>query len=347
MKKLSGLLGFVCLPFVLAACGPQASLSDEVGVDGEVAASIDKNTEALLGTFEAFQANTGNLWVNGVDKKYGMAKGTNPAVLNNNCYAFQANTGKLYVVYNGISKIVGPMAPRTSPSVSAENNGSDCIVAAQGVDNKLYTYDAKTQVLTNWNFGMAPETSPSIVSSSGRTFGSYVAFQANNGLLHLLDKNNRNQGQLNNLGLKMADKSSPSVASLIPGNSENSQYFIAFKGSTGTLWTVDQQVHDWGLGIAPGTNPSVTSTGTNNFWSIAFNAAVTNDLWTIVANRSLTTKHWSLGMAPGTSPVISGTIESKILFQSNGGELFRLNWKTGVAINTRLGMGAGTSPALN
>ncbi len=350
MKGLILKLHCFILPIItlsLLGCGPGSASTDESDFSQESPddASLGSESSALLGTHYAFQANTGILWVNGQSTGYKMAPGTNPAIQSANCYAFQSNTGQLVVVYNGVSKAIGPMAPKTSPS--ATTYGRDCLIAAQGSDGNLYTYWPHTGQLTNQQLGMAPRTSPSV---SSFLYDYTVAFQANTGNLYTLKIDPVKYRYVKDHKLGMAPDSSPSVTTEHWGTT-TWFYVIAFRANTGELYTVTEgkQPKNWGLGIAPGTSPSISTidfrNGPEGGFVVAFNASGSNDLWTV--SDLYGTKHWSLGMAPNTSPVIAGDLKNRVLFQANTGRLYELDWYTSKASDLGNGMAKNTSPSMN
>ena len=117
---------------------------------------------------------------------------------------------------------------------------------------------------------------------------------------------------------------------------------VAFQANGGSLWSISPSGStNWGVGMAPNTNPSVMRVGTSGC-EIAFQA-YGGALWT-VGNAGWT--NWGVGMAPGTSPSMvrlsNGGYE--IAFQAAGGTL----WTVGTAgwTDWHLGMAPGTSPSV-
>ena len=183
--------------------------------------------------------------------------------------------------------------------------------------------------LTNWNLGMAPGTSPSVMSVG--TSGYEIAFQAYGGGLWTVGT-----AGWTNWNVGMAPGTSPSIVRL-----SNGGYEIAFQAYGGALWTIGTAGWtSWGVGMAPGTSPSVVALPNGGF-EVAFQA-YGGALWT-VGTAGWT--NWNVGMAPGTSPSAfapsSGGFEAA--FQAYGGAL----WTVGSAgwTNWNVGMAPGTSPA--
>jgi hypothetical protein len=88
------------------------------------------------GTYSyAFQANTGGLWVNGVNFKLGMMAGTSPSIttqgLNGYEVAYQANTGILWLASpGGAATNTGlAMLAGTSPGIAELSTGGYAAVA--------------------------------------------------------------------------------------------------------------------------------------------------------------------------------------------------------------------------
>ena len=124
--------------------------------------------------------------------------------------------------------------------------------------------------------------------------------------------------------------------------SVNHDTHIAFQANTGSLWTTGTAgSHDWQLGLAAGTSPSIAGLPSGGF-QVAFQAN-TGELWTTGTSG---TNNLHLGMMAGTSPSIAGLVGGgyQIAFQANTGSL----WTTGTAgtHNWDLGLMAGTSPSI-
>jgi hypothetical protein len=116
----------------------------------------------------------------------------------------------------------------------------------------------------------------------------------------------------------------------------------AFQANTTRLWvTGTAGAGDTGLGMMPGTSPSITKL-TGSGYQVAFQAN-TSRLW---VTGTAGTGDTGLGMMPGTSPSISKLAGGgyQVAFQANTGRL----WVFGSAgtWDTGLGMMAGTSPSI-
>jgi subtilisin family serine protease len=119
-------------------------------------------------------------------------------------------------------------------------------------------------------------------------------------------------------------------------------YEVAFESNTGGLSTVGPAGWtNWGVGVAPGTSPSVARLS-NGGYEIAFQASG-GALWTV---GSAGWTNWGVGMAPRTSPAIApvGNGGFEVAFQAAGQAL----WTVGSAgwTNWGVGMAPGTSPAI-
>ena len=223
----------------------------------------------------AFQANTGNLWLDqgyiATDQELGMMAGTTPsiAVLPSGAVvvAFQANTGNLWLEENGsgYDQQLGMMAG-TSPSI-AVLPGGEVAVAFQANTGSLWLEE--NGVGTDQRLGMAAGTSPSLAAlPSG---GVEIAFQANTGNLWL-DQNGVGTDQQ----LGMMARTSPSLAILTNGTPA-----VAFQANTGNLWLVKNGAADLSLGMAAPASPSIVALP-NAGYQIAFEAN-TGNLWVDVS----------------------------------------------------------------
>ena len=200
-------------------------------------------------------------------------------------------------------------------------------VAFQANDGTLWS--AAGSSWADWNVGLAPGTSPSMVRLG---FGRYeIAFQAYGGALWTVG----NAGWTN-WDVGMAPGTSPSMVRL-----SNGGYEIAFQASGGDLWTIGTAGWtDWHAGVAPGTSPSLVALPDGGF-----EAAFQADGGALRSVGTGGTANWDVGMAPDTSPSAyapaSGGYE--IAFQASGGAL----WSVGSAgwTNWGVGMAPGTSPA--
>jgi hypothetical protein len=210
---------------------------------------------ARAGGHVAFQANTGELWLDGAPRGLGLAAGSSPAITANGVVAFQANTGELWV---GFAPTGLGMAAGTSPSIADSG-----VVAFQANTTELWVNNAPT------GLGMMPGTSPDVATlASGRTV---AAFQSNTGELWVDSAPT---------GLGMAAGTSPSIAAYGGG------YRYAFQANTGELWVDGAPT---GLGMRGGTSPTVSPSGAVMF------QANTGELWSLAGPTGL-------GMAANTSP---------------------------------------------
>jgi hypothetical protein len=119
----------------------------------------------------------------------------------------------------------------------------------------------------------------------------------------------------------------------------------AFQANGGDLWVVGAASADnrgtLGLGLAPGTSPSVAGLSTAG-WVAAFQAN-TGMLWVVGADDRGSLE---LGMKPATSPSITAAADGgwQTAFQANGGELWVVGAGGPGALN--LGMAPGSSPSI-
>ena len=202
------------------------------------------------------------------------------------------------------------------------------IAAFQAAGGDLFSLGP--QGWTDWGVGMAPGTSPSMISLPN---GGYeISFQANGGALWSV-------GTLGwiNWGVGMAPGTSPSMIA-----TQNAGYEVSFQANGGALWSVGTLGWiNWGVGMASHTSPSMISLPGNGF-EIGFQANG-GPLWT-VGTAGWT--NWGVGMASGASPDVlalpGGGYE--IGFQANGGTF----WTIGTAFwtNWRAGMASGTNPSM-
>jgi hypothetical protein len=304
----------------------------------------------------AFQANTGNLYVNGdlgsANLQLGMARGTSPAIttlgtsiggLTGYEVAFQANTGDLWNVgANNIGDTHLGMMAGTSPSIVDIGNGG-FQVAFQANTGDLWIVGSNN--IGDTHVGMMAGTSPSIVvvgPDVAPPGGGYeVAVQGNNGDLWIGTGGYGGPLNFGDTHLGMMAGTSPSVAYNGLGGVEE-----VFQANTGDLWIVGTNgVGDRHLGMMAGTSPSV-AVFPNGSYEVAFQAN-TGDLWTVGANNIGDTH---LGMMAETSPNIVGVGDPnvsgsyEVAFQANTGDM----WTVGANNlgDTGLGMMAGTSPCL-
>ena len=226
------------------------------------------------------------------------------------------STDQVYAFY-GSAGIPGPPSSAPPPfEVGFQGNGGPLWSVGQAGS-------------TDWNVGLAPNTSPSLERLGPGSFE--FAFQANGGALWTVGN-----GGWTNWGVGMAPNTSPSIVRL-----SNGGYMIAFQGNGGGLWTVGTAGWtNWGVGMAPNTSPSVVALP-NGGYEVAFQANG-GALWS-VGTAGWT--DWGVGMAPGTSPSVFAPAGGgdEMAFQAYGGSL----WSVGSAgwTNWNVGMAADTSPS--
>jgi hypothetical protein len=272
------------------------------------------------GSVVVFKRDTdGALWelaTGGTPKRLGnglgMAVGTSPAaaaVGGSVVTAFQASgSGNLWYVSDGEGQGHDTgikMAAGTSPSITAKPSGSGLeIVFTAASDGLLYRLDPGFDLRYVANgLGVAPGTSP-VIAAPVNAYGKFeIAFQAaGSGNLWYVDEDNVGH----DTGIKMAPGTSPGIA-VQPGGSH---YVIVFKkNADNMLWEFGPYYLRYaanGLGVAPNTSP-VVATMADGSYAIAFNAAVTNDLWTVDANN--VGRDTGVSMQPGTSPSINSNCD--------------------------------------
>jgi hypothetical protein len=146
-----------------------------------------------------------------------------------------------------------------------------------------------------------------------------------------------------NLGLGMAAGTSPSVATLVNGESA-----MAFQANTSTLWSRlgSGAYGNTGLGMAAGTSPSVAPLlgGNEEEYVMAFQAN-TGTLWKRLSSG--TYANTELGMAAGTSPSVATLTNGEYVmaFQASTGILWTRS-SSGATTNWGYTMKAGTSPSI-
>lgn len=124
-------------------------------------------------------------------------------------------------------------------------DGEVAFVANNGV---LWTVGSRGW--TDWNLGVAPQSSPSIASLSGGGFE--VAFQASGGDLWTVGSRG-----WTDWGVGVAPGTSPAVVALPGGGFE-----VGFQAYGGQFWTVGSGGWaDWNLGMAAQTSPSISAPG--------------------------------------------------------------------------------------
>jgi hypothetical protein len=190
--------------------------------------------------------------------------------------------------------------------------------------------------VSGWNWSEFNWTSNSEFSWLRLRLSTDLAFQGVNGSLYTRSPS----GTLTNWGLGMMARTSPSIAALPNGGTEE-----AFQDNTGSLWTVGANGNsDWHLGMMAGTSPSIASLP-NGSTEVAFQAN-TGHLWVVGGYISVDTTQ---GMMAGTSPSITalpgGGIQ--VAFQASNGILITIGYGPGSYwTGTGQGVMAGTSPSI-
>jgi hypothetical protein len=176
-----------------------------------------------------------------------------------------------------------------------------------GTDGFLYTIEPNGTGKSTF-LGVQPGTDPAIAIDS-RDFWK-IAFHASGDSDHLWTYDSHGKA-VNTLLIMRAD-SSPSIAALGTGGGDGGtgDYEIAIAGADGFLYAIAPNISGKGsfLGVAPGTNPSITydqQTHRVGDWKIAFHASGDSDhLWTWNANG--TAINTDTSMASGsTSPSLT------------------------------------------
>ena len=298
---------------------------------------VDTAEQALSLEGQAFHANTGKLWLAGADTGIALKAGTNPAASSSNsttlCVAVHTSTGVVKVGKNGVLKT----ARSASGSPAVAESGGNCYAAYRTADNQLETFDFNANKVTRWNVTVT--SNPSVVVR-GYVPEVWVAYRGANGRLWRLDAKAGLPAR--DWGVTVSSSSSPSMTATGDG------LWVAYRGVTGTLWTVGESIlpYDYGLGIAAGTSPSISSYAGN--FLIAFNAAGTNRLWTVTQNDAGTgdRKEWPVVLKPGTRPDVGHSGFGRILLQSSAGTLNFVDTRTNSITDLKFGMAPNTSPAL-
>jgi hypothetical protein len=150
-------------------------------------------------------------------------------------------------------------------------------------------------------------------------------------------------------GYAMKPGTSPATARMSDGG-----YVTAFVGGDGALWVMgnDGKAH-WagnGLGVAPGTSPSIASDLDDDSYRIVFNASTTHLLWTYSSTTGAGTPNPDgYTLMPTTSPSIthlgSGRYQTAFVNAADNSL-----WEYGDAADRQvangLGLAPGTSPSI-
>jgi hypothetical protein len=138
-------------------------------------------------------------------------------------------------------------------------------------------------------------------------------------------------------------------------------YTVAFQAAgSKQLWVYDSLYGSsggmsTGLGMAPGTSPSIAETGYGTGFIIAFNALGSNHLWIYEScekarGGGCTTKAYEtpLGVEPGSSPSVSETSVGPVVafHAANTGRLWFYYVRSNTGQETTQGLEPGTSPCI-
>jgi hypothetical protein len=200
------------------------------------------------------------------------------------------------------------LMPGTNPSVADVNPAytsaddqfhHEAQIAFQSWDGYLYLAGV-TNTRANYSNGtgltMAPGTSPAIASDGHGHWR--VAWQGANHHLWWLSS----EHTIADTGSVMMAGTSPAI--MLDHDGSN-HYEMAIQGWDGALYVAGDLANGRvsnGLGLAPGTSPSITGLA-NHGWRIAFHASTTDHLWTI--DNTNAGGDTNLTVAPGTSPSIA------------------------------------------
>ncbi len=186
------------------------------------------------------------------------------------------------------------------------------------------------------------------------------AFQANTGelLTYAAPEYTGEKGIPRKTYDSMEAGTSPSVTG---SGGEGYNYVVAFHAAgSNLLWTYSSLYGSTGgastgLGMEPGTSPSIAAAGSTSDYVVAFNALGSGHLWIYESCATAreggcgsSAHETPLGMEPGTSPSIASTSEGDIVaFHAAGsGRLWFYNTRTRVGQETNQGLEPGTNPAV-
>lgn len=184
---------------------------------------------------------------------------------------------KAFLPINQMANSGAFLAPNTSPAVADLGHSMGVEVAFVGRDNALWRASPEDNFFhagfdVGRTLGVAVGTSPAVASDGNGHWK--IAFQGSNGHLWTIDS----ASHIIDSGAAMAAGSSPSLAWLPAAGG----YEFTFAGSDNLLWRAFPETNFFhvgaGLGVAPGTSPSIATDG-NNGWKIAFHAQG-DHLWT-------------------------------------------------------------------
>jgi hypothetical protein len=282
-------------------------------------------------------------------------------------YGFQANIGAAASA-QGVAKLPTKPLWVTEVGWPVDGTGAQHVTPSEqaGLLNETYNWlkanwttynvqyaawflykDVPNQSAWDWHSGLRTATGawrPSWWAYEAQTGvspwpGAQMAFQANTTQLFSYSTGTGPA----NLGLGMAAGTSPSVATLVNGESA-----MAFQANTSTLWSRlgSGAYGNTGLGMAAGTSPSVAPLlgGNEEEYVMAFQAN-TGTLWKRLSSG--TYANTELGMAAGTSPSVATLTNGEyvIAFQTNTGALWTRS-SSGATVNWGSVIKAGTSPSI-
>jgi hypothetical protein len=239
----------------------------------------------------------------------------------------------------------------------AEYFGAPTYVAFQANTGEMITYETPAYTGVSGQLyhsfdGVAAGTSPSIDK------GGVTAFHASGtaGHLWIFEWNSSTGGHETPLG--MSPGSSPSITAGREGHGYRG-YTVAFRAAVSNrLWTYEgceiectPVGHETPLGIAVGSNPSITSDTYRAGAEVAFEAAVSHRLWLFNTNTGVGTETaWQI--EENTSPSIIA-IEGAyaIAFQGAGSHLLWHCWTPNLSsppecTGTSYQVETGTSPSI-
>ncbi len=226
--------------------------------------------------------------------------------------------------------------------------GLPTVTAFQANTHELLTYVApeysgESGHLYGSEAGIAEGTSPSVTGFGG--YAQYtVAFHANDSATLWIYQSQ--YGTASATGLGMEPGTSPSIAR---GEAGEDGYEVAFHASgSGDLWTYESCLTGCGsfgratnLGIAPGTNPSISS------GIVAFQASGSHRLWIYTPHTGIG-KETTYQIATGSSPSIvvpEGGGSYEVAFRSPSGNLSTYS-SSGAEHESSWGVAVGTSPSI-
>jgi hypothetical protein len=253
----------------------------------------------------------------------------------------------LSTVANGAPK----SAPYTSPSVTltSVNPGDPAEFFVGAVNAESGTMYARSWYTAggingnkwfNTGLGFEPHTSPSVANF----FAAFHALGSSNLYIY-----NIYEGISLNTGAGMAVGTSPSITVPLEGGHTAYVAFVASGSNTVGVYemntyTMEGRYISTGLGVAPGTSPSIAASEGNVY--VAFVAAGSNHLGIYQLNQSGWTDT-GLGVAAETSPSIIEWGGYLVAFQAAGSHHLGLHQSgTSTWFDTGQTMQSGSSPSL-